>query len=318
MVPNSDLMLDTMSAHELTHALQDQHFDLAHYLPADGKLDDDAAAARRFVAEGDATLVMLLYTMRTMLGDQLTPPVLAALHEQIEKLAGQDLAALAAQVRSQSALFGGMDAEIQKSIDAMDDIPPAVLVPLLDSYMKGALVALTAYEHGGWAAVDALYRDPPSSTEQVLHPATKLFPVRDRPHRVALARTGDPELAGNVLGELQWRVYLELWKVPHGAEAAAGWGGDRYSVTRRRDGRLIGRIATIWDTAQDARRFADAYAASLAARFPGDRGGLLAGGVARPDGGRVFVRIAGHRVFIVDGADDAAAIDALVRSTAFD
>jgi hypothetical protein len=240
------------------------------------------------------------------------------LRDQIEKLASQDLAALEAQVRSQSALFGGIDAEIQKSIDAMDDIPPAVLVPLLDSYMKGALVALTAYEHGGWAGVDALYRDPPSSTEQVLHPATKLYPVRDRPHRVALARSADAELAGNVLGELQWKIYFELWKSPHAAEAAEGWGGDRYAVTRRRDGRLIGRIATIWDTPDDARQFADAYVASLAARFPGADLGQLAAGIARPDGGRVFVRVAGDRVFIVDGADDAGALDALVRSTKFD
>jgi hypothetical protein len=322
MVPGSDLMLDTMSAHELTHALQDQHFDLERYLPSDDKLDEDAATARRFVAEGDATLVMLLYTMRTMLGDQITPAVLAVLRDQIEKLAAQDLAALETQVRQQSALFGGMDGEIQKSIDAMDDIPPAVLVPLLDSYMKGALVALTAYEHGGWAAVDALYRDPPSSTEQVLHPATKLYPVRDRPRRVRLARSADPELAGNVLGELQWKVYFELWKVPHAADAAAGWGGDRYSVTRRRDGRLIGRIATVWDTPEDAREFAEAYAASLAARFPGagpiGTGSPATTGIARRDGGRVFVRVVGDRVFIVDGADTVGALDALVRSTTVD
>jgi hypothetical protein len=316
MVPSSDLMLDTMSAHELTHALQDQHFDLDRYLPSNHQLDDDAATARRFVAEGDATLVMLLYAMRTMLGDQIAPPVLAVLRDQIEKLASQDIAALEAQVRQQSALFGGIDGEIQKSIDAMEDIPPAVLVPLLDSYMKGALVALTAYEHGGWAAVDALYRDPPSSTEQVLHPATKLYPVRDRPRRVQLARSADPELAGDVLGELQWKIYFEQWKVPHAAEAAAGWGGDRYAVNRRRDGRLIGRIATVWDTPDDARQFADAYAASLAARFPG--GGALAAGIARQGGGRAFVRTVGDRVFIVDGADDAGALDALVRSTTVD
>jgi hypothetical protein len=324
MVPSSDLMLDTMSAHELTHALQDQHFDLERYLPSDDKLDEDAATARRFVAEGDATLVMLLYTMRTMLGDQITPAVLAVLRDQIEKLAAQDLAALETQVRQQSALFGGMDGDIQKSIDAMDDIPPAVLVPLLDSYMKGALVALTAYERGGWAAVDALYRDPPSSTEQVLHPATKLYPVRDRPRRVALAHSADPELAGNVLGELQWKVYFELWKVPHAAEAAAGWGGDRYSVTRRRDGRLIGRIATVWDTPKDAREFAAAYIASLEARwFDPGAGPIATGspattGIARRDGGRVFVRVVGDRVFIVDGADTTGALDALVRSTKFD
>jgi hypothetical protein len=87
-------------------------------------------------------------------------------------------------------------------------------------------------------------------------------------------------------------------------------------VNRRRDGRLIGRIATVWDSPDDARQFADAYAASLAARFPG--GGALAAGIARPDGGRVFVRTVGDRVFIVDGADDAGALDAVVRSTTVD
>ncbi|HEY6180550.1 MAG TPA: hypothetical protein VIX73_39180, partial [Kofleriaceae bacterium] len=318
MVPDNDLLLDTMSAHELTHALQDQHFDLAKYLPSDPGLDDDAATARRFVVEGDATFAMLLYSMHAMVGADIAPPMLGALREQIKELAEQDLASLKAQVRSQSSLFRGMDNEVQKSIDAMDDIPPVVLVPLLDSYMKGALVALTAYEHGGWAAVDGLYRDPPTSTEQVLHPETKLFPVRERPHRVALPKTGDPVLDGNVMGELQWQIYFDLWKSPHAAEAAQGWAGDRFSVTRRSDGRLIGRIATRWDSPEAARRFADAYVASLAARFPGADIAHPAAGVARADAGRVFVRLSGDRVFIVDGADDRRALDALVRGATFE
>jgi hypothetical protein len=318
MVPENATMLDTISAHELTHALQDQHFDLTKYLPSDASLDDDAATARRFVVEGDATFVMLLYTMHGMLGDQITPPILAVLRGQITKLAAQDLAELKAQARVESALFGGMDAEIKKSIEAMDEIPPAVLVPLLDSYMKGALVVLTAYERGGWAAVDALYRDPPASTEQVLHPATKLFPARDKPHRVTLAPGPDRQLAGNVLGELQWRVYFQLWRSPHAIEAAQGWGGDRFSVTVRGDGRRIGRIATVWDTPEAAARFADAFVTSLAVRFPGADLIHPAAGIVRPDGGRVFVRTAGARVFIIDGADDPAALDGLIRTTRFD
>jgi hypothetical protein len=318
MVPDNELMLDTISAHELTHALQDQHFDLTNYLPSDASLDDDAVTARRFVAEGDATLVMMLFTMRAVVGDQLSPALVAGLRRQIASLAALDVDALKAQTKAQSALFGGMDAEIQKSIDAMDEIPPIVLVPLLDAYMKGALVALTAYEHGGWPSVDALYRNPPASTEQVLHPDTKLIGRRDRPHRVTLAATTEPKLADNVLGELQWQIYFQLWKSPRAAEASEGWGGDRYSVTRRRDGRLIGRIATVWDTAADARQFADAYLASLRARFPGAASGRPETGIARTDGGRVFVRSVGSRVFIVDGADDASALDTLIRTTKFD
>ena len=61
----------------------------------------------------------------------------------------------------------------------MDSLPPAVLVPLVTSYMKGALVSSVAYKQGGWKAVDELYKHPPESTEQTLHPETKLFPTRD-------------------------------------------------------------------------------------------------------------------------------------------
>ena len=63
MAPDSDTMLDTMSAHELTHGLQDQHFDLTKYLAEGQKLDDDQLNARRFVVEGDATFTMLLYAI---------------------------------------------------------------------------------------------------------------------------------------------------------------------------------------------------------------------------------------------------------------
>jgi hypothetical protein len=321
MVPDNKLILDTISAHELTHALQDQHFDLTKYLPSDGSIDDDAATARRFVAEGDATFVMLLYSVHSVLGGldgKLPPEVVATLRSQITPFATLDVEELKAMSKSQSAAYGRMDPEIQKSIDTMDAIPPAVLVPLLDSYMKGALVAFTAYEHGGWPSVDALYRNPPASTEQVLHPETKLIPARERPHRVTLAKTADPQVTGNVLGELLWRVYFELWKSPHAAEASGGWGGDRYAITRRTDGRLIGRVATTWDTAGDAQQFARAYLASLAVRFPGADVSHPAAGIARPDGGKVFVRTAGTRVFIVDGADDAGSLDALIRTTAFD
>ena len=69
MVPNSDLILDTISSHELMHALQDQHFGLnRYYYGHDGegpsKFNDDEVSARRFIVEGEATLadVVLVLT----------------------------------------------------------------------------------------------------------------------------------------------------------------------------------------------------------------------------------------------------------------
>src|ERR1041384_5812136 len=76
----------------------------------------------------------------------------------------------------------------------------------------GGVVARPAYEHGGWPAVDKLYAAPPQSTEQVLHPDTKLYPRRDPPTKVVLAKARGTELWGSVLGELQWKIYFDLWK----------------------------------------------------------------------------------------------------------
>jgi hypothetical protein len=317
IVPTSEMMLDTISAHELVHALQDQHFDLGRYLPSDHGLDEDAATARRFVVEGEATFVMLLYGLHSVIGDKITPAMVTRMRAQIGQMANLEPDALKEQIKAQAAMLGDLGPEIRKSIEAMDQIPATILVPLVDSYMKGAMVALTAYEHGGWPAVNDLYRLPPSSTEQVLHPSTKLFPVHEVPRKVTLAKPTDPELASNVLGELQWRIYFQQWKAKNPVDSAAGWGGDRYSVTRGKDGQLVGRIAMTWDTQEQATNFVAAYVATLAVRFPGADISKPADGVARPDGTRIFVRQADRRIYIVDGARDAAAIDALVRTTKF-
>src|SRR6185295_7170055 len=55
----SDKMQETVLVHELTHAIQDQHFDLIKYM--DGDSLTDKGAARQAVVEGDATLTMYDY-----------------------------------------------------------------------------------------------------------------------------------------------------------------------------------------------------------------------------------------------------------------
>jgi hypothetical protein len=316
-VPDNDLMLDSISVHELTHGLQDQYFDLQHYLPSDGSVDDDAQTARRFVVEGEATLTMMMFALHKFVGrGSASPVMLEALHGQMASLAQMDLNALTAMGKEQAMAFAATSPELKKSADAMDDIPPTISAPLFYSYMKGAFLAMVAYEHGGWDGVDTLFRDPPESTEQVLHPETKLYPKRERPHRVTLPKlAGVEELTNNVLGELQWWVYFDLWSPAHADAASTGWGGDRYAVVRNTNGKLIGLFATTWDTPADAKELADAYLATLPVRFPGTK---PESGAVRPDGGKVFVRVAGNRVFIVDGAEDEHMLDRLVRDTKFD
>lgn len=305
MVPDNDALLDVMSAHELTHGLQDQAFDLGNYMGmnATPPLEDDAQSARLFIVEGDATLTMYAYA-GVAAGSLDTKAVIRSLRPQLEQMANMDLATYAESMKQQAAALKNLDADFKQSLDAMGELPPVVLWPLLDSYGRGALVVLAAYQQGGWPAVDALYKDPPASTEQVLHPTTKLFPKRDPPIHVTLPAFDGELLVSNVLGELQWRTYFSLWVLGN-TKASEGWGGDRYAVVKRADGSLLGVHATIWDSASDATEFTDAYKASLSKRFPrGDRKSAIA--------------VDDKRVFILDGSDDPAILAKLVKETTFD
>jgi hypothetical protein len=314
MAPDNDMMLDTISAHELTHALQDANFDLKKYLPP--TLDDDAGIARKFVVEGDATFAMIAYLAAEASGGKgLSPAMMGLMKTQISNMASMSIEDYGSMMKQQSASMVGMDADLKKSMESIGELPPIVIKPLIDSYMKGAVVSMVAYEKGGWKGVDDLYKHPPTSSEQVLHPAEKLIGKREEPKTVTLpALPKGEELVKNVWGELQWQIYFEQWGIKQ-PEASAGWGGDRYAVIKKEDGTLIGVIATTWDTPKDAMEFRDAYVASLTARFNEPDVSKPEAGVARKDHGKVFVKLVGNSVFIVDGGDDAKLLDQLAKGT---
>jgi hypothetical protein len=218
-------------------------------------------------------------------------------------------------------LTAKLDPALKTSLDQLDEMPSTVLVPIVDEYFRGAQWIAATHERGGWKAVDALYADPPESTEQVLHPSTKLFPHRDHPHHVTIAKPTDgTEVASLVFGELQWQIYFQLWLPAQKAIASEGWGGDRTSVVKRGDGALVARIATIWDTQQDADELRSAYVASLAKRFPKGSGDpTSSAGFDRGDGhGKIYVHQDGLKVFIVDGGLDHSAVDQLAATTRID
>jgi hypothetical protein len=317
MTPQDKNTLDILVAHELTHALQDQHFDLSRYMRGSER-NADAAIARKFVVEGDGMLSAVVYLISEKTHvTQLSPDQIRALRGSFEKFASADTHTMAEMLKQQAA-SASMDPEIKKSLDAMDSIPPVILVPLVQSYMKGAILALDAYESGGWPAVDALFRDPPESTEQVLHPQTRLLETRDRPRSVTLpAFDGYQSIASDVLGELQWSVYFGMWKHDGDGHEEVNWGGDRYTVLRRKDGKLVAVIATTWDAEYDAQVFFNAYVSTLKTRHggkleAGDDQALLTYG---NDSSLVVFK--GKNDYIVDGGDDAELITRLIDGATF-
>ncbi len=306
MVPDSDVLLDTISAHELTHGLQDQKFDLTKFMAAKPPLDDDAQFARQFLVEGDATFSMFIYlAAESSKSDAVQKMMLDVLRGQLEHFASMTLKDYGDMMKQQAASFKDMDADLKKSMEAMDQLPPMVIEPLLDSYMKGALVVLTGYDKGGgWKLVDELYKNPPASTEQVLHPAEKLFGKRENPKKVTLPKLDGEVLTNNVMGELLWRVYFGLWVPDSAKQVSEGWGGDRYIVVKKADGTSVAYLATIWDTVEDAKEFAAAYEASWAKRFPSnDR--------------KHAIKTDGAKVFILEGDDDAKLFAKLIKGTKF-
>nr|MBA2300468.1 hypothetical protein [Chloroflexota bacterium] len=123
-------------AHEYDHALQDASFEVF----ADQKelLDEsDEALARAAIYEGDATLLMIVWA-----GANLTPEEFADV-----QAAGTD----------------------PESIAILERTPAILVESLLFPYTAGQAFVLPIQTAGGWKAVDALYDDLPSSTEQILH-----------------------------------------------------------------------------------------------------------------------------------------------------
>jgi hypothetical protein len=154
----------------------------------------------------------------------------------------------------------------------LDRAPKVVRAELLFPYLDGLnFVRQTFQRASNYSSVDDVFRNPPDSTEQVLHP--EKYRAREKPVDVAmpdLAETlgeGWRRIDSNVLGELDLRILLEEYgdRVP-AARAAAGWNGDRWQLLEK-DGRQAVVLRTAWDSENDAREFFDTYALGLRTRF---------------------------------------------------
>ena len=193
-------------AHEIAHALADRRFGIDRFVRLDrgGKpLDGDAQRARLAVVEGDATVAAL------------------ELHDRRSSLQGvYGATALADRLRAAIPLRG----------------MPAWLVELARfSHVDGFSFIARIRAQRPWSAVDAVWLDPPTSSEQVLHP--EKYDVCEEPVRVddellPAALPGFTRRAGGaVLGELLARAWLsQSLPAETAARAAAGWGGDRAAI----------------------------------------------------------------------------------------
>jgi len=223
-------------AHEFTHALQDQHYDLRNGLKDNDvycKDHTEYCAAVEALTEGDATLMMQLWLL-----DDTTPQQQAEYLQQSQAV--------------QSPVF--------------DSAPPFFQQDLYFPYDQGLNFVMTLYNQGGFSAVDQAYANPPVSTEQIMHP--EKYP-NDKPVDVYLPDftstlgNGWQQTDRNVMGE--WSTYLILADGINSSyrlldnvaqQAAAGWGGDTYLVYWNPSTQQSAFIMrSRWDSAQDTSEF---------------------------------------------------------------
>ncbi len=261
-----------LMAHELTHALDDQHVDIDKRLLALAD-DDEASSAFAAVVEGTGTLVMTVYMLQEMQAGRLTRAALAEF--QVTEGA-----------RSQSLLRAPL--ALQR----------ALLAPYLlgqSFLLRGQLERLR--EGVDPADIARAYANPPVSTEQVMHPQKYWGEAPDLPMKVRVPSLvpdlgpGWARASEGTLGELTVGLLVGARLPPLDSPgallgsawsnaAADGWSGDRYahyvSGTRR-----LTVLATVWDSPSDAEAFAAALSTPGGTRaFRYGRGVVIVAGDA--------------------------------------
>jgi hypothetical protein len=274
-------------AHELVHALQDQHFNLRRFEKWP-KGDSDAELAAHALVEGEATLVMIEYDFE----------------QQGAKL---DLSKIASLTDGMIEQDSDSDA---KSYPVLAGAPKVLKENLQFPYLYGAGFVGAVLRSRWWKGLDSTYLTLPSSTEQIMHP--ERFLDRDEPVKVDI-----PDLTGvlgadwkrvdsDVNGEFGYLVALAEFIPKQAAKvAAAGWGGDRYALYENKvSGAVILAQFTTWDTEKDAREFFEAYADRTGKRYkPGKEvefGPQLR--VSDTGEGLASMELRGNDVVMIEGA----------------
>jgi hypothetical protein len=211
-------------AHELTHALQDQHFGVDR--PELAKRHDESDQAWSGLVEGDAVTVEQKYLHSLSARDQ-------------------------AQAQTEQSSHAG----------DLSAVPPVLLETLQFPYLVGPPFIAALRNAGGQDRLDAAFKDPPTTSEQLIHPDR--FLAGEGPLNVAEPPTdgGATVIDRGVFGEFGYLQQLEgvITDSDQLRRAAAGWGGDRY-VAWDHGGKTCVRDDVVMDTPQDAQELRTALA----------------------------------------------------------
>jgi hypothetical protein len=238
----SQSMSDAVIVHELTHAIDDQHFDLQSSMKRlQESNSDDEALAYQSLAEGDATRIMNTYAMQSL---------------------GLD-----------SSMLAGLEGMQMSQAESMLDFDPFIERLTTAPYFLGEAFVRFILDNQGETGLDRAFETPPVSMEQVMHP-TRFFPFPDNPSIV-----GNPDLsaalpewnmeAEDTLGELITALMFEmgLGDKELASSIADGWDGDRLTMWKSPQNDLCMAWVSVWDSDSEAREFFNNYQNLVEAKY---------------------------------------------------
>lgn len=249
-----DLRQKMTVVHELTHALQDQHFDLQS-LPLNDKNNDDISLSTTALIEGDATYVMLSYQYQRW---------------------GMSLENSAEGIRkSYQELLN-----TARASTGLENFPLFLRKTFMFPYYAG-FIFVTEGMNGDWERINESYESCPVSTEQILHPEKfyveeekRDYPVNPVFPDLSSYFEGRELIENNRFGEYGvGALFLDHFRldedVGKNIEAREGWDGDRYQVFYSKPENLASIVwMTNWDSVVDAREFRERYGEILADKYP--------------------------------------------------
>ena len=242
-------------AHELTHAIDDQHFNLGRINRFENRCNEELLQAALGAVEGSAQFFSTRVSLLS--SDYLDGENLRAVSLPGAFAAGR-VSWLFRPAVLQAARGPGMGVRPAPAIRQAGDIPPFLQEIEFWPYIGGLRFIQERFEQGGLEAVNETLRDFPTSTEQVIHPEKY---GADAPQALDVPDIGDSlgrrwrDLDVNDVGEdwLQAMFHLRL-DLTTADQAAAGWDGGLYRTWT--DGEAVaGVLTTAWDSTPDAEEF---------------------------------------------------------------
>ena len=278
-------------AHELSHALADQNYNLGRFIKA-GRKSDDGSTARLAVMEGQATWMMSEYLARK---------------------SGQSLRDSAALASAMSNLAAGEEGADNNKSDGefpvFDNQPLYLRRSLVFPYTKGMSFQQAVLQRDPQRGFGEVFLHPPASTQQILHPEKyfeHLQPTAPALPVVHLPK-GYKGLVGGELGELEQNILLEQYVgKTRAAELSAHWRGCSFELHEsKKAARVVLLYSTEWDSEESARQYFAAYTQVMRKKWKimtvaSEEADVLLG---TGDDGRFELRRKGALVTSVEGLD---------------